>query len=121
MDRKKIVEDLKELFNQDVKTDKGRVALVNILLLFGIRFLVQISNIFFASMLGVYFRYHEVVEEELTAKELVRKIYPEAECKRKIGKGFWIYDRYDRITKRGIGSGKTPKQAWDSAFRRLRE
>jgi len=84
MERKKIVEDLKNLFKQsDVKTDTGRVALINILLLFGIRFLVQIANIFCASMMGVYFRIRKIDEEEdnESRKALVQKIHPTAKCK----------------------------------------
>ena len=67
-ERRKIVSDLKSLFNQDVKTDKGRVALINILLLFTIRFIVQLSNVYCASMLGVYFRYKNNTKEKRTMK-----------------------------------------------------
>ena len=48
-ERRKIVNDLKELFNQDIKTDKGRIALLNIVMLFTIRFIVQLANVFCAS------------------------------------------------------------------------
>lgn len=120
MERKKIVEDLKKLFDQDVKTDTGRVALINILLLFGIRFLVQIANIFCASMLGVYFRFGKEKEEgELTSKDLVRKVYPKSECKFRTMHGKYIVFNDDIMT-RGIGGGLTPKKAWEDAFRRLK-
>ena len=118
MERKKIVEDMKKLFDQDVETDTGRVALVNILLLFSIRFLVQIANIFCASMMGVYFRYSEKVEEELSSKELVKKIHPKAECKwRGIHKCYIVFNN-DVMTK-GIGKGLTPKKAWEDAYQKL--
>lgn len=120
MERKKIVEDLKKLFEQsDVKTDTGRVALINILLLFGIRFLVQISNIFCASMLGVYFRFRKDDEEgEQTSKNMVRKIHPKATCKwRTMHKAYIIFN--DDVMTRGIGKGVTPKKAWDNAYKKL--
>jgi hypothetical protein len=125
MERKKIVEDMKKLFDQDVKTDTGRVALINILLLFGIRFLVQISNIFCASMLGVYFRFgmksqKEIKQGEETAKEKVLKIHPMARCKfRKLHGKFIIFN--DDIMTKGIGGGITPPKAWADAYRRMRE
>jgi len=123
MERKKIVEDLKKLLDQDVKTDTGRVALVNILLLFGIRFLVQISNIFCASMLGVYFRIGRKSEKEIqeteTAKEKVLKIHPMATCKfRKLHGKFIVFN--DDIMTKGIGGGITPPKAWEDAYKRMR-
>lgn len=120
IERKKIVEDLKKLFEQDVKTDTGRVALTNILLLFGIRFLVQIANIFCASMLGVYFRFRKIDEEkEETKKDLVRKIHPKSMCKfRAMHKKYIIFN--DDIMTKGIGSGLTPKKAWEDAYRKLK-
>ena len=120
MERKKIVEDLKNLFKQsDVKTDTGRVALVNILLLFSIRFLVQIANIFCASMMGVYFRTRKEVEEgEQTSKDMVQKIHPKAMCKFRTMHSCYIIFNDDVMT-RGIGKGITPKKAWDDAYKKL--
>ncbi len=121
IERKKIVEDLKNLFKQsDVKTDTGRVALVNIILLFSIRFLVQIANIFCASMLGVYFRFSREVkeEEEDSATAKVKKIHPNAVCRFKDLHKFYVVFSDDAESK-GIGKGKTPKKAWENAFQRL--
>ena len=120
MERKKIVEDLKNLFDQEVETDTGRVALINILLLFSIRFLVQIANIFFASMIGVYFRFENKIDEgKLSAKEMVRRIHPKAECKfRDMHKKFCVFN--DDIMTKGIGVGTTPKKAWEDAYRKIK-
>jgi hypothetical protein len=118
MERKKIVEDLKKLFEQDVKTDIGIVAMVNILLLFGIRFLVQIANIFCASMLGVYFRIRKIDEED-SSKNRVLNIHPNAICKFVARQTRYVVFESD-VKRRGIGAGLTPKKAWDSAYRRLK-
>ena len=121
IERKKIVEDLKKLLEQDVKTDKGRVALLNILLLFGIRFLVQIANIFCASMLGVYFRTKKEDDDpdDGSKKALVMKIHPTAKCKFVPYKARYIVFNDDVETK-GIGGGVTPTKAWEDAYRRMR-
>lgn len=120
IERKKIVEDLKKLLEQDVKTDKGRVALVNILLLFGIRFLVQIANIFCASMMGVYFRIRkEDDSDDGSKKSLVQKIHPTAKCKFIPYKARYIVFNDDVETK-GIGAGLTPTKAWEDAYKRMR-
>lgn len=118
-ERRKLVEDMKTLFDQDVKTDKGRTALINIALLFSIRFLVQIANIFCASMLGVYFRGRGKQKKvELKGKDLVLAVHPKATCLwRGMHDKFCIFND-DKMT-RGIGVGKTRKKAWEDAYKKL--
>ena len=124
-ERRKIVNDLKDLFNQEVKTNKGRVALINILLLFTIRFLVQLSNVFCASMLGVYFRFSDKEEEEVkTNKGVVLKLYPKAICKLLPKQGAYYVFKDETPENRSsagtLGKGLTPKRAWENSFRNMK-
>jgi hypothetical protein len=117
-ERRKIVEDFKNLFNQDVTTNKGRVALINILLLFCIRFLVQLSNVFCASMLGFYFRIREKDTKKKTSKQLVLEIHPEAVCKFKKGAASFLIFKNKTVenSKNTLGKGLTAGKAWESAY-----
>lgn len=121
-ERRKIIQDLKDVFNQDITTDKGRVALVNILLLFTIRFLVQLSNIFCASMLGVYFRIREEDTRKKTGKELVKEIHPDAVSifLKKQAKYFIFKNENQRNSKGTLGSGRTPSRAWRNAVENMK-
>jgi len=122
-ERRKIVEDLKSLFSQDVKTDTGRVALINILLLFTIRFLVQMSNVFCASMLGVYFRGDKQKISKRTEKDIILELYPSAVCKMLPihGANFVFKDSKDTsVSSEGtLGKGLTAKKAWEAAYKNL--
>ena len=122
-ERRKIVQDLKSLFSQDVKTDIGRVAFINIILLFTIRFLVQMSNVFCASMLGVYFRGEKQKSNIKTAKDIITELYPNAICKMIpiYGAHFIFKDSSDRNrnSKGTLGKGLTAKKAWENAYKLL--
>ena len=56
IERRKIIDDLTSILKQNVTTNTGIIALINIILLFSIRFLVQLANIFCATLLGNYYR-----------------------------------------------------------------
>jgi len=121
-ERRKIVNDLKDLFNQDIKTDKGRVALLNIIMLFTIRFIVQLANVFCASMLGVYFRGGK---RQITSnKDVVLKIHPYAICKflpqQKAHYVFKDSSPENRNSAGTLGRGLTPNGAWQSAHEKLK-
>lgn len=145
-ERRKIVSDLKDLFNQDIKTDKGRVALLNILLLFTIRFIVQLSNVFCASMLGVYFRRENKPKEKrtmkwnifkifknkkeveepqirMTPREFVLSKFPNAVCKGTINtekvRTFRIYEN-SKTNAKIIGVANKKRMAWRSAKNNLK-
>ena len=119
-ERRKIVEDLKSLFNQDIKTDKGRVALLNIIMLFTIRFIVQLANVFCASMLGVYFRTEKVDTGEKTIKDKVRAIYPDAVCKVRMEHGGKYFIFKNPELHGSLGSGRVPSSAWRNAYENLK-
>lgn len=117
-ERRKLVEDLKDIFSKDVTTNKGRVALLNILLLFTIRFLVQLSNVFCASMLGVYFRIRKEDTRKKTSKQKVLQIHPNAVCKfKKLHTHFFIFkNSIEESSKATLGKGLTAGKAWERAY-----
>jgi hypothetical protein len=131
-ERRKIVNDLKSLFNQDVKTDKGRVALINILLLFTIRFIVQLSNVYCASMLGVYFRHKNNTKEKRTMKWNIFKIFkkkpekivlnrfPNAVCRKVVLRNKTRYKIFtDSVPgSKIIAAGQSRELAWKSVKRK---
>jgi len=124
-ERRKIVEDLKDLFSQDIKTDKGRVAILNIIMLFTIRFIVQLSNIFCASMLGVYFRGDRKEDiEKKTVKQVVLELYPRATCKLLPTQGSYYVFKDEipenRSSASTLGKGITPARAWENSFKNLK-
>jgi len=124
-ERRKIVEDLKSLFSQDVKTDKGRVALLNIIMLFTIRFIVQLANVFCASMLGVYFRGERKEDlQKKTTKQVVLELYPHAICKLLPQQGAYYVFKDElpetRSSAGTLGKGITPARAWENSFKNLK-
>lgn len=80
IERRKIIDDLTSILKQNITTNTGRVALINIILLFFIRFLVQLANIFCATLLGNYYREKKVKKEGRSYKQMVLKKYPNARC-----------------------------------------
>jgi len=124
-ERRKIVNDLKDLFNQDIKTDKGRVAILNIVMLFTIRFIVQLANIFCASMLGVYFRGERKEDvKKKTVKQVVMELYPHAICKLLPKQGAYYIFKDElpetRSSAGTLGKGATPTRAWENSFKNLK-
>ena len=124
-ERRKIVNDLKELFNQDIKTDKGRVAILNIVMLFTIRFIVQLANVFCASMLGVYFRGERKEDlKKKTVKQVVIELYPHAICKLLPKQGAYYVFKDElpetRSSAGTLGKGITPTRAWENSFKNLK-
>ena len=61
----------------------------------------------------------KIENKEETKKDLVRKIHPKSMCKfRAMHKKYIIFN--DDIMTKGIGSGLTPKKAWEDAYRKLK-
>lgn len=122
-ERRKIVEDLKDLFNQDIKTDKGRVALLNIIMLFSIRFIVQLANVFCASMLGIYFRGGRK-EDIRTAKQVVIDLYPHAICELLPKQNAYYVFKDDlpqtKSSAGQLGNGKTITEAWGNSIKNIK-
>lgn len=110
-ERRKIVGDLKAMWEAGTDSNTGAVALTNILLLFIIRFLVQLSNVFSATVLGRYYRKKDKVAK-LSEKDQVLQRFPGAKCT-KDSNGFVVKAGY-----RDIGRGNSAKAAWSDAFDR---
>lgn len=117
VERRKIVDDLVNILKQDILvTNTGVVALINIILLFSIRFLVQISNIFCATLLGNYYRQKkEVKKEGRSYKQMVLKKYPNSKCILD-GENFQVY-----INGKLVVESKSSIDAWRKTYEKIQK
>lgn len=111
-ERRRILDDLRDVWESDLVSNKGAVALTNILLLFVIRFLVQLANVFSATILGKYYR-TKGERNEISEKDRVLSRFPDSRCF-KAGEIFVVRSNY-----RDIGKGKSALAAWKDAAERL--
>jgi len=115
IERRKIIDDLTSILKQDVTTNTGIVALINIILLFSIRFLVQLANIFCATLLGNYYREKKIRKKDSRSyKLLVLKKYPNSKCITGPGDTFQVY-----INGRMIVESKSSIDAWRKAYEKI--
>lgn len=114
-ERRKIVDDLTNILKQDITTNTGIVALINIILLFSIRFLVQLANIFCATLLGNYYRQkREVKKEGRSYKQMVLKKHPNARCITGPDETFQVY-----INGKLIIESKSSIDAWRKTYEKM--
>lgn len=115
IERRKVINDLTNILKQDITTNTGIVALINIILLFSIRFLVQISNIFCATLLGNYYREKKQVKKETRSyKQMVLKKYPNSKCITGPNETFQVY-----INGKLIVESKSSIDAWRKAYEKI--
>ena len=115
IERRKVIDDLTNILKQDITTNTGIVALINIILLFSIRFLVQLANIFCATLLGNYYRQkREVKKETRSYKQMVLKEHPDARCIIGPDDTFQVY-----INSKLVVESKSSIDAWRKAYEKM--
>ena len=115
IERRKIIDDLTSILKQNVTTNTGIIALINIILLFSIRFLVQLANIFCATLLGNYYRQKKEVKKETRSyKQMVTKKYPDAKCITGPDETFQVYINNELVIK-----NKSSIDAWRKAYEKM--
>jgi len=115
IERRKVIDDLTKILKQDITTNTGIVALINIILLFSIRFLVQLANIFCATLLGNYYREKKLVKKESRSyKSIVLKKYPNSKCITGPNETFQVY-----INGKLIVESKSSIDAWRKAYEKI--
>ena len=116
IERRKIIDDLTNILKQDILiTNTGIVALINIILLFSIRFLVQLANIFCATLLGNYYREKkEIKKESRSYKQMVLKKYPNSKCITGPNETFQVY-----INGSLVVESKSSIDAWRKTYEKI--
>lgn len=119
-ERRNAIKTLTEVMQKDAVSNTGTIALLNILLLFGIRIVVQIVNLHCANAIGITYREYrktklepdiEVEPEDVSYKNIVTKEFPDAKCVKRKNEYVVLIENIK------CGKGIVSQAAWKDAYK----